>query len=442
MFIDKEYPATHSMSTGWFIADKDGNIAIFDFNENGPIPCDIPESSANGVLEEDFVLPDEKGIRNFNFDDNQADIIIEKLKTPSEFDEYGEYIVLIDVAQTEEFLKSALKNKYLHACYSKSKGLYLIEPYEAKTTANELIQRKIILKSKIFFFDTNNDVYDEKTGSYNYVHDDLFEIFPFYLYQQPYWTAHLTERTFVPKCKFKITQFNPDDQKRVLRLPISFDECSKLQIAEFLPSYSCGNDYVSIGNHGFDLLPLTNGNFKYINTSYLPVALFTKCYTERPTILFIGCCYDDNSLLQEDPVLCMKSGAIFPYEERSYFEEKERIRSFSGKRDEIFISKIKMLKKDWWKYFSGFVEYWDQVFDIINPHVVIIEDSIFENVLNELEVSNNKISILGIEYPYYLLSELDNRKKEIECLANKPYRGKQLLLILDKEDIEKWLKMQ
>ena len=68
MFIDKEYPATHSMSTGWFIADKDGNIAIFDFNENGPIPCDIPESSANGVLEEDFVLPDEKGIRNFNFD--------------------------------------------------------------------------------------------------------------------------------------------------------------------------------------------------------------------------------------------------------------------------------------------------------------------------------------------------------------------------------------
>ena len=109
MFIDKEYPATHSMSTGWFVADKDGNIAIFDFNENGPIPCDIPESSANGVLEEDFVLPDEKGIRNFNFDDNQADIIIEKLKTPSEFDEYGEYIVLIGCGANGRISEVGLK---------------------------------------------------------------------------------------------------------------------------------------------------------------------------------------------------------------------------------------------------------------------------------------------------------------------------------------------
>ncbi len=442
MFIDKEYPATHSMSTGWFIADKDGYVAIFDFNENGPIPCNIPESSANGVLEEDFILPDEKGIRNFNFDDNQADLIIEKLKTPSEFDEYGQYIVLIDVAQTDEFLKSALKNKYLQACYSKSKGLYLIEPYEATTQANEMIQRKIILKSKMFFFDITNDVYDEKTRSYNYVHDDLFEIFPFYLYQQPYWTAHLTERTFVPKYKFKISQFNPDDQKRVLRLPISFDEYSKLQIAEFLPSYSCGNDYVNIGNHGFDLLPLTGGKFKYISTYYLPVASLTRCYTEKPTILFIGSCYDDNSLLREDPVLCMKSGAVFPYEDNSFYEGKRCVGSHFGKMDDLFISKIKILKKDWWKCFSGFVEYWDQVFDIVNPQVVIIEDDIFENFANELNVANKKISILGIEYPYYLLSELDKRKKEIEYLTNKPYRGKQLLLILDKEDIDKWLKLQ
>lgn len=81
----------------------------FDFNENGPFPCDIPESSANGVLEEDFVLPDEKGIRNFNFDDNQADIIIEKLKTPSEFDEYGEYIVLIGCGANGRISEVGLK---------------------------------------------------------------------------------------------------------------------------------------------------------------------------------------------------------------------------------------------------------------------------------------------------------------------------------------------
>lgn len=36
MIIDKEYPATHSMSTAWYIVDEDGNVGIMDVNENGP----------------------------------------------------------------------------------------------------------------------------------------------------------------------------------------------------------------------------------------------------------------------------------------------------------------------------------------------------------------------------------------------------------------------
>ncbi len=31
----KEYPATHSMDTAWYIADEDGNVGIVDFNESG-----------------------------------------------------------------------------------------------------------------------------------------------------------------------------------------------------------------------------------------------------------------------------------------------------------------------------------------------------------------------------------------------------------------------
>ena len=33
---NKEYPATHSMSTAWYAVDNEGNVAILDFNENGP----------------------------------------------------------------------------------------------------------------------------------------------------------------------------------------------------------------------------------------------------------------------------------------------------------------------------------------------------------------------------------------------------------------------
>ena len=38
MIKDKEYPATHSMSTAWFCADLDGNVAIIDIDDDGPVP--------------------------------------------------------------------------------------------------------------------------------------------------------------------------------------------------------------------------------------------------------------------------------------------------------------------------------------------------------------------------------------------------------------------
>ena len=36
MKTTKEYPATHSMSTAWYIVDDEGNVGILDYNENQP----------------------------------------------------------------------------------------------------------------------------------------------------------------------------------------------------------------------------------------------------------------------------------------------------------------------------------------------------------------------------------------------------------------------
>lgn len=38
MKTDKEYPATHSMSTAWYCADEEGNVAIIDIEDDGPVP--------------------------------------------------------------------------------------------------------------------------------------------------------------------------------------------------------------------------------------------------------------------------------------------------------------------------------------------------------------------------------------------------------------------
>ena len=34
MITDKEYPATHSMATSWYCVDEDGNVGIFDIDDN------------------------------------------------------------------------------------------------------------------------------------------------------------------------------------------------------------------------------------------------------------------------------------------------------------------------------------------------------------------------------------------------------------------------
>ena len=57
MKTDKEYPATHSMSTAWYIVDEEGNVGILDFNENGPVPKETEQTGIEDLMfghEEDW----------------------------------------------------------------------------------------------------------------------------------------------------------------------------------------------------------------------------------------------------------------------------------------------------------------------------------------------------------------------------------------------------
>ena len=54
MIIDKEYPATHSMSTSRFGIDKDGKVALLEFEDNGPVPTQCPDTCAEEIAPNDF----------------------------------------------------------------------------------------------------------------------------------------------------------------------------------------------------------------------------------------------------------------------------------------------------------------------------------------------------------------------------------------------------
>ena len=65
MIIDKEYPATHSMSTAWYCVDEDGNVGIVDIHDYGPIPDECEnEKEVNDMFWYDFSSEGSDGVRD------------------------------------------------------------------------------------------------------------------------------------------------------------------------------------------------------------------------------------------------------------------------------------------------------------------------------------------------------------------------------------------
>ena len=67
MIIDREYPATHSMSTAWYCVDEDGNVGIFDICDYGPVPDDSEsDGNVDDMFWHDLSSKGEDGVRDLN----------------------------------------------------------------------------------------------------------------------------------------------------------------------------------------------------------------------------------------------------------------------------------------------------------------------------------------------------------------------------------------
>lgn len=95
----KEYPATHSLSTAWYAADEEGNVAIIDYNDNGPVPWETEQTSI-----EDLVLGHEEEFGKFIRINLTKEQIFELLE-----DSHRSYVyysvIQIDSAQQQSFMK-------------------------------------------------------------------------------------------------------------------------------------------------------------------------------------------------------------------------------------------------------------------------------------------------------------------------------------------------
>ena len=115
MKTDKEYPATHSMCTAWYFVDEEDKVAIFSFDDNGPIPDTVDQDIWVNELcfEKPVVVKDD--IKYLNLTDDQVLNFVSALWKTSIPDDYywNDDIFQIDTEKKEEFLM------YLKDCRKK-----------------------------------------------------------------------------------------------------------------------------------------------------------------------------------------------------------------------------------------------------------------------------------------------------------------------------------
>jgi hypothetical protein len=233
MKFDKEYPATHSMETAWYAADEDGNVALIMYNDNGPVPENLPDVRIGELA---FGYYDGKDCKFVKLTEEQ----VEELSGPTlPLGEDGtlydpDTFVKVEKKNREAFETAMKKARYFCRLVEPEWGLYAVDydVMERSGLANTLNKKKLI--SKVYtvpFFDTDETYSSDGKP----VFTKNFLSNPYYVYAQPYWPHDPLQRVNVPKHPVKLDQFPEKLRQRIPSLPIKFKDAKYFRIEEWIP---------------------------------------------------------------------------------------------------------------------------------------------------------------------------------------------------------------
>ena len=468
MKIDKEYPATHSMSTSWYIVDEEGNVGIFDFNENGPVPRRVEQT---GI--EDLVLGhcedyDKHIYLPIALSKEQIEELLDNPRKPEDVDYWDEVIIQIDIKKESKFLEYAKNADFtIDFCLSKEMGMYQISCGDSivyasgksathvrlRSTLRKVLEEGIILNVydvKNLFI---NDVYDSVSGKI--VYEKNYDNLPYYIYRQPYWTDFLSERINVPAHPVIIDQLPEEIKRRAYRVPVCFKDTKYIQIAEWCLCVT--NDDVEKITNGYRYirLPLTDGSMGYVKTNLLPDSFYDYCsekskygcedcsnycytcrpleYSANPTVMIIVSPFmefDHQQLVKSD--LIREHAIQVPYLPK--VPHKHPTMHYCLLSDAKEIVSQEMLEG---YYFKNYLWLEDMI-TLINPRVIIADAKAMSVLNQKYQIDNHQININNKNYPFYKKTEIRIYRKQIEELAKLPYQGKVIPHIISEDEMRKY----
>lgn len=467
MITDKEYPATHSMATSWYMVDEDGNVGIMQFDDNGPVPfgivqdCDFPN---NLLFGEGFDENEKCGA--IHLTESQ---IHETLGNPHTVDQeecwFG-VVVKIDKSREEQFHR-IIKGSNIEncGCVSKELGLYKIDASDC-TSDNKGIVTEGSALHQLMTKDIIQAVYDIPNLDMDCVYDSEAqrEVFTkefgnnsYYLYLQPYWPDFPQKRMNTPAYPVKLSQIDESKRGRLLYIPGKFDDMEYMQIARWFPCEVSGTDgdFEKIGSNEYTLLPMEDGSRKYILTStwfmdfypYCPLktengcvrcchgrcaSAFSLTNVLKPTVLHImspRSCERDyymNSDVRifENRLVTFSYMPKFPYpnDSASFVLQSEVVKYMT---DEVLTNLFK--ESHAWL---------DSIVSQIRPWVLLVDDNAYDIFSSVYSVDKKKVNVDGSIYDIFKVSEIRQNKDFIQCLSAKPYRGQVVRQSLSEEEVK------
>lgn len=449
MKTDKEYPATHSMSTAWYMVDDEGNVGIMEYNENGPIPWDVPgEEYVDGLvlgLEGRFgelLLP-------FELTDNQIYDLLKGPLSSLDIEKLWRPVIKIDVSKRERFFElvnNSEGNVSIDLCISEKLGFYCIYISNSNNYNNNWL--KTMTNEGILL-----EVYDMQEYD---LEDKTYDNSPYYLYSQPYYDGDLQKRVFVPKNPVKITQIPEEFRERIHHIKGSFNDIETMQIAQHYPcnfffdrtSYCAyGAKYqeaiLEDGTKGFVKTDILHFPFKdFCPESNNPMCegnCWGTCYerdkifleNERPTVLVLISPYCENEDQHLNEVyFILHNVCMLPYIYAVPCVTKPQFYKQESDVSELFTTDYML------EVFKTGKGYFEKIIEYLNPNVIITFDNAFEILNQTYRIDNYNIEINNSVFPIYQSTEIKANKEKIETLANKQYRGIVSPMVITKDEME------
>lgn len=288
MLLEKEYPATHSMSTAWYLVDEDDNVGMMDFNEDGPIPHGVPYEYSFGTLLFGEGLSDEfdEGHGCIQLTEAQLKDILPPPIPPEEIGSFDQIIVQVDPDKEEAFLECCARLVWIDdeedeaqeitickGCISKETHCYFLEmdgagfwdkanQWHYRPAFQEILDERMILA----VYPVPEFYLSDQWDGEKPVFTKHFDKVPYYIYGQPYWSCFPQSLVHIPAHPVKLSQVQPDKRHLILRIPGRFSDRETMQIAQWYLckgwSYS-EQEYVIDGKLYYPF-PLEDGSRIYV----------------------------------------------------------------------------------------------------------------------------------------------------------------------------------